>query len=371
VIFTDICPNIDIIDLTVNRSTTTAGSFIRLRNTLCKNIAHFRQGKNCTTERSSPNRTIMGGAPRWMLIPWCVSIALNTLVAVVGLIFVNFFRNKPIVAMGQPPMLSIICLGTLLYTAGDVVLMAASFVTGLTSQALDRLCSCSEWLHFMGVVTTLTILLCKLYRAHKVVQFRRGQIILARHFFGPFVLSIFLSVGILTASQILSPKEHFIFQYGDDPETMVTFAYCWKCSVGLSIVLYFYWIKSFVIWLLQIGILAFAWKLRKVNEDIGDARRILWWGILNTINTAVAHILDAVFCYSFEDLDEMQKLVGSLFVWRIHNIFYVVSTVGFLIFPRMYYVYYEKVHGNLPEHVQLYGAGRVHVSLPTRTTRPT
>jgi len=38
-----------------------------------------------------------------------------------------------------------------------------------------------------------------------------------------------------------------------------------------------------------------------------------------------------------------------------------IGIVGFLIAPRIYYVWYEHKHGHLPENVQMIGGGRTTV----------
>lgn len=43
----------------------------------------------------------------------------------------------------------------------------------------------------------------------------------------------------------------------------------------------------------------------------------------------------------------------------------IMATFGFLIFPRMYYVRYERIHGHLPESIKMIGTGRVHVKTTT------
>lgn len=242
-----------------------------------------------------------------------------------------------------------------------------------SSQTLDRFCSVSDWMYFMGNVTVLTILLCKLYRTHKVVQFRRGQKVLARHVFGPFILSIFVATGIMIASEILHPHDHLILYYGDDPNEIVTFAHCPACPDfhQLSIYVYLIWIKIFFFWLLQIAVLVFAWKLRTVNEELGDSRRILWLIFLNTTIYSITYAANYSICYGFEELDLMKGSSIMVVVWRLYSISYVLLSVGILVFPRMYYVYYEKTHGTLPEYVQMYGTGRVRISLPIQTTTET
>jgi len=55
-------------------------------------------------------------------------------------------------------------------------------------------------------------------------------------------------------------------------------------------------------------------------------------------------------------------------VFTIQYVLYSISTIGFIILPRMYYVWYEHRHGHLPENVVMIGGGTTTVRGINRVT---
>jgi hypothetical protein len=58
-------------------------------------------------------------------------------------------------------------------------------------------------------------------------------------------------------------------------------------------------------------------------------------------------------------------------VFTIQHVLYSFSAIGFIILPRMYYVWYEHRHGHLPENVVMIGRGTTTVRGINRVTRTT
>ena len=119
--------------------------------------------------------------------------------------------------------------------------------------------------------------------------------------------------------------------------------------------------------LLNISVLLFAWKLRHVSEEIGCSRKIFlvccFIVITNVVYPAVNYSVA-----SAEGIDDTKKYYINFVARLLINLLDPMATIGFLILPRMYYVWYEKTHGHLPESVTMIGTGRVHVKPTTCAT---
>lgn len=279
-------------------------------------------------------------------------------------IFVWYFRKKPIVAMGQPRLLSMICFGTLLVQISIMMEVTVSFQEINPAIDSNKVCRASSWLLTLGLVTVQTMLLCKLYRVHKVTKFRRGQTVLAHHVLWPYFLVLLVFVAMYLLLEIMWPPKFVkVGPYG----------YCHQADSKASVT----WMLGIcIIYLvLLIVTLIFAWKLRNMSEEIGESHRIfhLCCFTFGIYLSFVAIMLLVVRANVF-GIDE--ALDGETMPYIIHIshflsfFFYVMASVGFLVFPRMYYARYESVHGHLPEDVssQLYGVGRVRVNVSTAAT---
>ncbi|VEU43192.1 unnamed protein product [Pseudo-nitzschia multistriata] len=317
----------------------------------------------------------MMAASRLLIGLWGASFGVNLFATLGSLVFINCFRSKPIIAMGQPTMLSVLCLGALLHIAATIcwVLPGSMCIVDLEPKTMDVLCEIDDWLYFLGSIVIFTVLLCKLYRVHKLTQFRRHRPILASHLlFGPFAVVLSLAVALMAASQILYPTDHSVISIEDVNATTIggiacqttdtqTIEFCPVFDGGLwSGHFYFQCVKNIILFLIQIGILVFAWKLRTFNEELGDAKHVMWLIISQKI---VGIVCLGLVLWANSEIKEFRYevyLVGvvAFTVWKFY---YVFSTIAFMVFPRIYLVCYELVRGKLPDSVQLYGAGQVHV----------
>ena len=119
--------------------------------------------------------------------------------------------------------------------------------------------------------------------------------------------------------------------------------------------------------LLQIAILVFAWKLRNFSEEIGESKRIFHLSCFHLGNCALHWaIYILVLQVNVFGVDEKTIVDVGEISMQVTWFLYEVSSVGFLVLPRMHYVWYEYKHGHLPEHLEVFGGGRVHVSITTK-----
>ena len=119
--------------------------------------------------------------------------------------------------------------------------------------------------------------------------------------------------------------------------------------------------------LLNISVLLFAWKLRHVSEEIGSSRKVF----LLCCFIAIDHAVDLAILFLVVDTDGIEdtKKYNIVFITTdLADFLTIMATFGLLIFPRMYYVWYQRIHGHLPESVTMIGTGRVHVKPTTCAT---
>jgi len=108
-------------------------------------------------------------------------------------------------------------------------------------------------------------------------------------------------------------------------------------------------------------LLVLACTIRKVNHELGDGKRILYLMVYLTI---LANITIPVFLSISAEFHSVRYVIES-----IHSFFYVSGIIGFMIAPRMYYIWYENKHGHLPDSITLC-RGTVRINTPTININP-
>ena len=119
-----------------------------------------------------------------------------------------------------------------------------------------KYCRMSTWFLALGVITVM-------YRVYRAVQFCRDKMILARQVLCPLLLLMTVALGTTIVLELM---------YLPDYQIIETYGYCYPLG---SIESKAHTIGQIVLEIpLQIAILMFAWKLRNLNETIGESRRI-------------------------------------------------------------------------------------------------
>mmetsp|Transcript_11712 Transcript_11712/g.27427 ORF Transcript_11712/g.27427 Transcript_11712/m.27427 type:complete len:380 (+) Transcript_11712:422-1561(+) len=293
------------------------------------------------------------GDDRWELIflstviPLCI---IATIVIVASLVFLHRFRNKPIVAMGQPRLLSVMCAGSLLILVGLTIRTAAAFA-GLegNDETWKILCGTSACFIHSGISMVDLSLFFKLYRVYKVTQFRHVETIRPRHIRLPFLLGVMVSLVLSLVQVCLSFENQTDFEDCHLTKTDVGPAATIISFVNIAILLLF-----------RLGILVFAYKLRNVDESIGDTRRIMRYFALAFFLSIPVSIL-FFLKRNFPLYPKIRTIVLS-WIWALA----AMAAPAFLVLPRMYLVWYEQEYGNFPSEIQMYGTGEVHVCCKTR-----
>lgn len=220
------------------------------------------------------------------------------------------------------------------------------------------------------MLIVLGALICKLWRAEKACQFRKGQKVLVRHVLWPFALIIVAEIILLIAATIVCPPawgEVLMDPFGaavlnnstllDLDMTLVDNTdKLPKCFASpLPAVNALKAASHALIVISQIVVIWMAYQTRNIPEEIVDTKRVYYlmlcqftlyvpfllleYGVIPSRN--VYHYISLIFPFLFS-----------------------VTSVGFLVFPKVYYVFYFKRHGKLPDSVVsiVLAPEKIHIS---------
>ena len=221
-------------------------------------------------------------------------------------------------------------------------------------------CNLTLWCGYIGYILVDTALLCKIYRIKLVTDqpLRKGLLILPKHVMGPYIAIIIITVGILIAWTAVHPAKFEIIDL--DPNTEETMGVCSPFDTTVPVDIVFSSILAGLIVFVEIVLLMLAWKVRHVNQDLGDSKRIfqlmIYEFIIHIIYTVIFHTLPLPFINT--------KLLVTVSTSFLNSI----GIMGFLIVPRMYNVWHEHKHGHLPENVQTIGTGKTTVVVTNNTS---
>ncbi len=284
---------------------------------------------------------------------------MAVLLSILSWIFVYIYRMNSLVAIGQPPcklcekfhlssllslfsvhfvspfpnllVLYLICFGSMLLSSELFFLFRYRFTE---SSVRDDTCVAQLWFRNIGSVCVHMAIFCKLWRAYKVAQFRKNQIILPKHVIVPFVVMLLAVISVTIVQTVTDPPE---WQLRRGPDGMIV-GMCLPGSVSelsmremdLRIE-----ITTVVLQFLCLSImLVMAYVTRKIPEDISDARRVFWavvFGIfLSLIMTGLFWV--GVF---------VEEYFLSAISRSLRYFFDGIIFVAFLIVPKIYAVWCE------------------------------
>jgi hypothetical protein len=303
-----------------------------------------------------------------------------------------------------------ICFGALLisislyFDAGSI-----EEIPGITWTVLDRLCILQQWCLYTGTLTVLLGLFCKLWRAEQVCQFRKGKKVLVKHVIWPFVAIIAIEFILLIAATSICPPSwgevmmtpfaagnnpfamdganstnstgmefrvdniflrdvdmdsdnstnsegmDDIFPLEDDMDSASSDMMP-KCLIQpLPIMVAQQAISQGLIVLCRVVVIWMAYQTRNIPEDLVDTKRV-YYLMLCHIALYIPYLLlkygvipSGMFYHYFE----------IIFPFLIS-----VTSVGFLVFPKVYCVFYHKKYGRLPNSARstFTGGSKVHIS---------
>lgn len=298
------------------------------------------------------NKSVGMKATAWILA------LISTLVSIFAMVFVIVHRQNKIVRVGQPFFLCLICFGSFLmslslyFDAGSI-----EEIPGIEWAALDKLCISQLWCMYCGMLIVLGALICKLWRAEKACQFRKGQKILVRHVLWPFALLIVAEVALLIAATVVCPPawgEVLMDPFGSsvlinstlldlDMELVDTADKLPKCfSSPLPAVNALKGASHALIVISQIVVIWMAYQTRNIPEEIVDTKRVYYLMLCHFILYVPYLLLE----YGVVPCKKAYHYISLILPFL-----FSVTSVGFLVFPKVYYVFYFKRHGKLPDSV--------------------
>lgn len=290
---------------------------------------------------------------------WILAL-VSTLVSVLAMVFVLVYRENKIVTVGQPFFLCMICFGSFLMSA-SLYFDAGSIeeIPDIKWSVLDKLCVLQLWCTYCGMLIVLVALICKLWRAEKACQFRKGQKILVQHVLWPLALIIGTEfILLLTATFVCPPSwgEVLLDPFEDAASllnmtdknmvdlniTLVdTFDKMPKCfATPLPSVLALQISSHALIVLAQIVVLCMAYQTRNIPEDIVDTKRVYYLVLCHF----VLYVPFVLVQYGVIPCGKAYHYFDLVFPFL-----FSVTSVGFLVFPKVYFVFYQKRHGRLPK----------------------
>lgn len=242
-------------------------------------------------------------------------------------------------------------------------------IPGIKWAALDKLCIAQLWCFYCGMLMVLAALICKLWRAEKACQFRKGQRILVQHVLWPFALIILLEILLLAVATavcppawgevLLDPFDAYILNNTTLLDLNITLVdnadkvpKCFASPRPATIALQA--ISHALIVISQIVVIWMAYQTRRIPEEIVDTKRVYYLMLCQFILYVPYLLLE----YGVIPSRRAYHFTGLIFPFL-----FSVTAVGFLVFPKVYYVCYYKRNGRLPASVvSIVVSQNIHVS---------
>jgi len=294
-----------------------------------------------------------------------VLLMASVLIITSSMVFVYVNSQNRIISLAQPVFLYLIGFGSLVTSSSNLF-------------KIWHCCTGIIWCYFLGQIITSSALFCKLWRVEKVTQFRRKQQIFAIHVIWPFITSLFIAMTILSLWTAIDPPKYNSgsnnYIYNSNDQDQVEWGRGGHCNYRQKNGLFFTLMVTINI-ISQLIAVWMAYKTRHIREDVSDSKQI--FQLFQThllLNTCFGSILVAI------ELTMMARggdeTIGSAIIvnllWTALSFLVPMATVGFLIIPKAYHIYYETKFGQLPNGVRISGAGGgvtvVGISTTTTTT---
>jgi hypothetical protein len=274
--------------------------------------------------------------------------------------------------------LCLICFGALLISV-SLYFDAGSIeeIPDITFKVLDRLCVLQLWCLYCGMLIVLVALICKLWRAEKVCQFRKGQQILVQHVIWPFAAIVTIEFCLVVTATIICPpswQEILMDPFGAGSNININITSTStdesievesigtiddmlpKCFASpLPAVIVLRASSHALIVLSQIVVIWMAYQTRNIPEEVVDTKRVYY-------------LMVCWFCLYVPFLLLDYGAIPSGRTYHYFNLIFPflfsITAVGFLVGPKVYYVFYYKRHGKLPDSVRsiVVTTSKVHVS---------
>ena len=276
--------------------------------------------------------------------------------------FLFRFRTLYDIFLPLPPstkgfLVVIIFGGLFMATAGCFVIAAAikwdtepdPFVSDGAS-FFDIMCMAWVWLFLFGHICVYMGLYGKLRRIHKVAHLtsRRSEPISVWYGMWPFFVLRVMSFALLLAWSIVEIPKWVIFEYDDGK----SFGLCDYTATGQL-----KFLISLVLLIFVSAVLGaqMAYRARKLPQELTDVNQIF--------QIYCCHLVIIIIFGSLYIIARVLQLPTALVTANVLlAICESIASVGPLMVPKMYYIWYEHNHnGELPEGVTMIGRGQTHI----------
>ncbi|VEU40467.1 unnamed protein product [Pseudo-nitzschia multistriata] len=304
----------------------------------------------------------------WIAIFAFSLTAIGSAVSLASVFFIYHYRSNQIISVCQPPFLYLVCSGVLLLSISTCLNTTLGHHSSERSQtSLDASCISWIWCVSMGDLIIYLALVCKLWRVEKVSHFRKGQKILVRDVIWPLVFAVVIAVAILVAWTVSSPPyyEREIVVGNDGKIYSVGICYYEDGGIYQLVLTTMFLASATVVYWLSL-------RTRKLPETLSDSRRItqlllshLIMGLFVLVTNLVMtlEMTTEVFGAQSDAESNARNLVraGAFLTNVFYQFLFGMTSVGFLVVPKIWYVRYEHVHGRLPSGIHKVAGGRVTV----------
>ena len=230
---------------------------------------------------------------------------------------------------------------------GDAILTST-----MSDLSINIFCGFYWWAYYIGVALVYTAQLCKIYRIKLITDqpLRRGVKILPKHVMIPYAI---IMVTIITLLIVWFIIKYVTNLYTEEP-------YAKSCITHNKLHIIFTNVINGLIGCVSIAVTILAWKIRHINEELGDSKRILSLAVYEFFLFAIiGNTLNVVLLPHIYNMENLKIQLAVLDAYdTIFSFLLVIGGISFIVLPRIYFVWYEYKHGHYPEGVEMIGTGR-------------
>jgi hypothetical protein len=274
---------------------------------------------------------------------------LAMLFCIGSIMFLILNRNNPIVSLSQPHFLGISFSASAIIASGGFCFLVALVVgseNDASAEKMGIMCYINMLTLILGQNVVYMALFGKLWRIQKVTQIRRNQTITVEQTIWPLRVVFTINLGLLVTWIIVEPPQFVEIDFGGQSIGACDF-HQWHflvptlCLLGMATFL--------GLWM--------TYKTRNLPGDLNEGGRVFHVFIGNVATGCLATTLYFVGTFSQPQNPHFMNAA----IW--FSAFFISTTsVAPIAIPKMYYVWYEKKYGKLPEGVGNIGRGQTHVS---------
>ena len=230
---------------------------------------------------------------------------------------------------------------------GDAILTST-----MSDLSINIFCGFYWWAYYIGVALVYTAQLCKIYRIKLITDqpLRRGVKILPKHVMIPYAI---IMVTIITLLIVWFIIKYVTNLYTEEP-------YAKSCITHNKLHIIFTNVINGLIGCVSIAVTILAWKIRHINEELGDSKRILSLAVYEFFLFAIiGNTLNVVLLPHIYNMENLKIQLAVLDAYdTIYSFLLAIGSISFIVLPRIYFVWYEYKHGHYPEGVEMIGTGR-------------